>query len=80
MQTTSKPRRTKPTTTTEDTSADQLVTVQRAAAMLSVHRSTIFKLRNAGALTGVRIGRALRFRESEVRAIVRNGVAEIGGA
>lgn len=54
--------------------AQGLATVADAAAFFSVSRSTLWRLERAGVLRGVRIGRALRFRWSDLRRIA--GVAQ----
>ena len=62
------------TETMDVEAADQLVTVQQAAATLSVSQRKVWQLKAVGLLPCVRIGRAVRFRASAVQRLVREGV------
>jgi len=52
-----------------------LATAAQASAFLSVSRSTLWRLERAGQLSGVRIGRALRFRWDDLQRLVAGGAA-----
>lgn len=50
---------------------DRLLTVQEVAGRLGVHPITVRRLIKRGDLTAVRIGRAVRVRESDLKALVK---------
>jgi len=54
-----------------------LATAAQAQSFLSLSRTTIWRLERLGVLQPVRIGRALRFRWSDLYAIAQRGT---GGA
>jgi len=47
-----------------------LLTVSETAALLRVSRMTVYRMLRDGELTSVRVGRAFRVREDEVRRMV----------
>ncbi len=54
--------------------ADILLTGAQAAERLAVHPNTLRKFADGGAIRRVRLGRAVRYRASDVARIVRTGV------
>jgi excisionase family DNA binding protein len=50
--------------------ASLLVTVQEAAYLLALGRSTVYELIAAGRLPTIHIGRSVRIRATDVRALV----------
>jgi excisionase family DNA binding protein len=49
---------------------DELVTVQEAAAVLGIGRTTFFKLMNSGKLASVQIGRRRLIARSDIDACI----------
>ncbi|MBL8574941.1 MAG: helix-turn-helix domain-containing protein [Hyphomicrobiaceae bacterium] len=49
-----------------------LLEVPEVCALLSISRSTLWKISKSGALPSVKIGRGVRFRADDVLAFVRN--------
>ena len=47
-----------------------LVTIEEAAAMLSIGRTTVYELVWSGKLTPLRIGRSVRFARDQLEAFV----------
>jgi len=60
--------------------ADILLTGAQAAERLSVHPNTVRKLADGGAIGKVRIGRAVRYRASDIARIIKVGVPAASGA
>lgn len=55
--------------------ADRLLTVEEAASTLSVKRSTLYQWAREGRLPSVKLlGRALRFRESDLQKLIKQSV------
>jgi len=54
----------------------QLLRADQVAAALGCPRSTVYWLRAAGRLKGIKIGRMIRFRTEDVRAFIEKGVSE----
>ena len=50
-----------------------LATARQAQSFLSLSRTTLWRLERAGALTPVRVGRALRFRWSDLLQFAAGG-------
>ncbi|MGE0107961.1 MAG: helix-turn-helix transcriptional regulator [Thiomonas sp.] len=57
---------------------DGLATVSQVTDFLQISRSTLWRLEQQGAICGVRIGRSLRFRWEDLRALA--GSQQKGGA
>lgn len=53
-----------------------LTTAAEAASFLKLSRTTLWRLERAGALQPVRVGRALRFRWSDLHHLARTGGGE----
>jgi excisionase family DNA binding protein len=49
---------------------EQLLTVQEVMGRLKVSRATVYRLIDGGTLRPVKIGKSVRFRPSEVSAII----------
>lgn len=49
----------------------ELMTVSQVAGIFSVQPSTVYQWKRRGVLPGVLVGRTLRFRKSDVEALVR---------
>jgi excisionase family DNA binding protein len=49
---------------------DKLLTLAEVMAVLSVSRPTVYRLIERGELKAVKIGTALRFRDSDVQAFI----------
>lgn len=56
------------------TEADQLIRVDEVARLLAVSPRFVWQLRSAGRLPVLKLGRATRFRTSDVQRLVREGV------
>jgi excisionase family DNA binding protein len=52
-----------------------LATCASAQAYLDISRSTLWRLSRQGVLTPVRIGRAVRYRWSDLHALAKGGAA-----
>jgi excisionase family DNA binding protein len=64
------PNTTAPDRLPERTDRSQLVTMEEACALLSVSRTTIYRLRRDGHLRAAQIGRKLLFRLRDLDAFV----------
>ena len=49
---------------------DRLLTAEEVASRLNMHLFTIYRLSNRGELLPIRIGRQLRFSESEIETFI----------
>jgi excisionase family DNA binding protein len=47
---------------------EALLSVRQVATVLGVHRATIYKLAESGALPCVRVGESIRFRPEDLKA------------
>lgn len=54
-------------------STDRLLKASEAAELLSVSVRSVWSLRSCGDLPAIQIGRATRFRLTDVERIIRNG-------
>ena len=63
------------TTESVSRSLPRLVTVDRAAASLSLSPSTVYRLIGKGELDAVKVGRATRVRVESIERLVDRGVA-----
>lgn len=52
---------------------EQLMTLEQVAELLQVSTKTILRLIDQGELTGVKVGRAWRFRTDDVKAYIDKG-------
>lgn len=57
---------------------DEVLTTEEAADVLKVSAKTILKLARDGAFPGQKVGRAWRFRRSDLMGFV-GGIRDIGG-
>ena len=56
---------------------DRLVRVRDAAATLAVSRSTLYALMDRGAVSYIKIGRARRIRQADLRRLI--STSQVGG-
>jgi excisionase family DNA binding protein len=49
---------------------DEILTAAEAAALLRIHQKTVYKLAEQGKIPSFRIGRAWRFKRSDLLAVV----------
>lgn len=56
---------------TTTTKPESLLTIRDVCATLSVGRTTVWQLRRQGKLPAVQIGSAVRFRRSDVEALIQ---------
>lgn len=54
-----------------DYGGDRLLTAEEAAAILRISTKTLYRLRDAGKLNAVKIGRSLRYRESDLKRYMK---------
>lgn len=50
---------------------DNLISLEKAIAILSVSRSTVYRFMERGKLKGYNVGKSLRFYEKDVRALIQ---------
>ena len=55
--------------------SEQLLTRTQVAEQLAVHEQTVWRLEKSGDLPRVKIGRSVRYRESDVNSIARHGTS-----
>ncbi|RME59597.1 MAG: DNA-binding protein [Caldilineae bacterium] len=53
--------------------ADRLLTVREVIDILRIGRTTLHKLRRLGVIEAVQIGRAVRFRASDIERLIERG-------
>ena len=56
--------------------SDRLLTTRQVCDLLHVSRSTLHQLRRRGVIEAVRIGRAVRFRARDIKALIEQGEVE----
>ena len=64
-----------PSRTNETTTRALLVSIKQASGMLSISRSVIYQLMDAGQLTPIRIGRSVRFPVEQLEQFVTDRLA-----
>lgn len=52
---------------------DEILTASEAAALLKVHKRTVYRLAEQGAIPGSRIGHRWRFSKDNILALVSKG-------
>jgi excisionase family DNA binding protein len=52
---------------------DEILTASEAAALLKVHKRTVYRLAEEGAIPGSRIGHRWRFSKDNILALVSKG-------
>lgn len=62
----------------QDLSDVAFLTVAEVAAMMRVSKMTVYRLVHSGELPAIRFGRSFRVPESAVRAVLAQGIADVG--
>jgi len=62
----------------QDLSDVAFLTVAEVAAMMRVSKMTVYRLVHSGELPAIRFGRSFRVPESAVRAVLTQGIADVG--